>query len=142
VGAVHRIDLPVEWGDTDAAGIVFYPNYFRWFDRAAHALLRANACAPDDLLRLGYVVPIIECGARFLAPVVYAEALTLESEVVELRTRAFRIRHRVLRGETTVAEGFEVRVWARAGTVSPAGLVLEPIPGDVRSRLESGSVEG
>jgi acyl-CoA thioesterase FadM len=45
MGAAHRIVLPVEWGDTDAAGIVFYPNYYRWFDRAAHALLRPQRLA-------------------------------------------------------------------------------------------------
>jgi acyl-CoA thioester hydrolase len=138
MGAVHRIDLPVEWGDTDAAGIVFYPNYFRWFDRAAHALLRACGCAPADLLRRGYVVPIIESGAHFLAPVVYAEELAIESTVVEVRTRAFRVEHRVLRNAASVAEGFEVRVWARAGVGSPPTLELEPIPPDIRASLERG----
>lgn len=24
--------VKVHWGDTDAAGIVFYPNYYKWMD--------------------------------------------------------------------------------------------------------------
>jgi acyl-CoA thioester hydrolase len=135
MGAAHRIVLPVEWGDTDAAGIVFYPNYYRWFDRAAHALLRAHGCAPNDLLRQGLVIPLIEASARFLKPAVYADEVAIESEVTELRTRSFRIDHRVLRREDVVAEGFEIRVWARAGVGSPPRLQLEAIPDDVRVRL-------
>lgn len=28
----NSIDIVVEWGDCDPAGIVFYPNYFRRFN--------------------------------------------------------------------------------------------------------------
>ena len=28
----NTIQLHVEFGDCDPAGIVFYPNYFRWMD--------------------------------------------------------------------------------------------------------------
>src|SRR5579859_3152900 len=117
--AIHRISVPVEWGETDAAGIIFYPNYFRWFDRAAHALLRAADCDPSHLLRAGVVVPLIETGAKFLAPVVYGDEVEIESAVADLRTRSFRLEHRVTRGDELVADGFEVRVWARAGVGSP-----------------------
>lgn len=138
MAAAHRITVPVEWGDTDAAGIVFYPNYYRWFDRAAHALMRAYGCAPDELLRQGYVVPLLEASARFLVPVIYGDVLTIESSVTEVRTRGFRVDHRVLKADAGVAEGFEIRVWARAGVGSPPTLALEPIPDDVRARLLPG----
>jgi acyl-CoA thioesterase FadM len=26
----------VQWGDTDAAGIVFYRNFYKWMDEATH----------------------------------------------------------------------------------------------------------
>jgi|SRR5947209_2307979 len=133
--ASHRIVVPVEWGDTDAAGIVFYPNYYRWFDRAAHALLRAIGFAPDELLRRGCVVPLIDSGARFLAPIVYGDEVEIESTVAEMRTRTFRLEHRVRRGSELVAEGFEVRVWARAGVGSPPEIRMEAIPDEVRVRL-------
>ncbi len=29
---VSRRTITIEWGDCDPADIVFYPNYFRWFD--------------------------------------------------------------------------------------------------------------
>jgi len=27
---MFRTEFPIEWGDCDEAGIVFYPNYFYW----------------------------------------------------------------------------------------------------------------
>jgi acyl-CoA thioesterase FadM len=27
-----RTEILVAWGDCDPAGIVYYPNYFHWFD--------------------------------------------------------------------------------------------------------------
>lgn len=32
----------VEWGDYDEAGIVFYPNYFRWMDGAFHQVCQSQ----------------------------------------------------------------------------------------------------
>lgn len=29
----NRSDIMVHWGDCDPANIVFYPNYFKWFDQ-------------------------------------------------------------------------------------------------------------
>ncbi len=34
-------EVEVEWGDCDPAGIVFYPNFYAWFDASSHALLDA-----------------------------------------------------------------------------------------------------
>ena len=35
---INRFRLRIEWGDCDAAGIVFYPRYFAWFDAATFRL--------------------------------------------------------------------------------------------------------
>jgi len=39
----NTIHYKIQWGDTDAAGIVFYPDYFRWFDLATHEFF-GNLC--------------------------------------------------------------------------------------------------
>ena len=40
--------LTVGWGDCDPAGIVFYPNYFRWFDDASWRLFEAGGLPHPD----------------------------------------------------------------------------------------------
>ena len=34
--------VKVQWGDTDAAGIVFYPNFYKWMDEATHEFFSSN----------------------------------------------------------------------------------------------------
>ncbi|HEY7417800.1 MAG TPA: thioesterase family protein [Ktedonobacteraceae bacterium] len=126
----------VRWGDTDAAGIVFYPNYFRWFDDAGHEFLRAVGLPQETVLEDRQILlPIIEAGCRFWAPVFYNDLLTIHTSVTELRTRTFRLEHRVLRGEEPTGTGFEVRAWARRPTESKGKLELAPIPDDIRVLL-------
>lgn len=123
----------VEWGETDAAAIVYYPNYFRWFDRATHDLFAAIGYPISALLRRGNATPLVDVGARFRAALVYGDEVSIESRITEVRARTFRIEHTVRRGESVVCEGYEVRIWVRLG---PDGtLAGERIPDELRAVL-------
>lgn len=128
----------VEWGETDAAQIVFFPNYFRWFDDASHDLLRDLGFAVEDLLEQQRAVPIIEAKARFLAALGYGDSLEVHTWVGEVRTRAFRMEHEIRRGEQVVCTGYEVRMWVR---LTGPGQPLDPlsIPERFREALLSAS---
>ena len=34
----YTLTIKISWGHCDPAKIVFYPNYFIWFDQSAHLL--------------------------------------------------------------------------------------------------------
>ncbi len=123
----------VQWGDTDAAGIVFYPNYFRWFDHAALEFLRSLGW-PLEALKAQFqaVAPIIEAGCRFQQPLRYHDLLTIETMVTEVRTRSFRLEHHLSRGDEMIGLGYEVRGLARVPTDSDSKLELIAIPEAVR----------
>jgi len=109
------IEYHVQWGDTDAASIVFYPNYFRWFDHAALEFLRSLGWPLERLkTELQAVVPIIEAGCRFQQPLRYHNLLTIETKATDVRTRTFRLEHHVSRGEEVIGLGYEVRGVARS----------------------------
>ena len=129
---MHRAIRRVQWGETDAGGIVFYPNYFRWFDQGTHDLFRELGCPISGILERGFIVPIVEAHGRFMAALAYEDELSITSTCAEVRTRAFRIEHRVSRRQERVCEGYEVRIWARS-----IGTELEalPVPDDVRTLL-------
>jgi acyl-CoA thioester hydrolase len=132
----NSLQYSVQWGDTDAAGIVFYPNYFRWFDHAALEFLRSIGW-PLEVLRAQFqiVVPIIEASCRFQKPLHYHDLLTIETVVTEVRTRSFRLEHRVSRGEEITGMGYEVRGMARVPAEGEGMLELVVIPEDVRACL-------
>ena len=137
----HTTPLPVRWGDVDAAGIVFYPRFFEWYDLGCEALFAALGLPwPEAFPRYGIVgVPIVESGSRFTAPARYGDVLTIRSNVAWVRTKTFRMEHTISVGETLCASGFEIRAWV-ARPESPRGrLAARAIPDEVARTLKGGS---
>jgi YbgC/YbaW family acyl-CoA thioester hydrolase len=126
--ATHVSPVTVEWGDCDEAGIVFYPNYFYWFDCAFQQLLRTKELNQKKLrLRFHAVTPLVECNARFRRPASYDDNLSVTATIDSWELKRFRIYYSVTRDGEVVAEGYEVRAWAalqpdgtlRGGPVAP-----------------------
>ena len=140
-GRTHVTHTRVRFGETDAAGIVFYPTFFAWFDLGATGLLRAALGELTDAHgRPRWPVPIVESGATFVAPLYFDDAITIRSTVVELGRSSFRLEHVVLRGEVEAARGFEVRVLIRSG--EPGKLTSAPMSTQVHDALaEAASTE-
>lgn len=125
----------VRFGETDAAGIVFYPNFFIYFDLATQELFRnAPGDWVGDMRATGLGFPIMESGGTFLAPLFHDDEITIVSRVVDVRTRAFRIEHDIARGETAIAQGFEVRAYARKNPQTRA-LEMQTFSAELRAWL-------
>ena len=119
--------IVVRFAETDAFGIVYYPNIFRYFDEAVETLLRASPYDYVANLRgTGAGFPALEAGGAFTAPIFVGDEIVVETDVEDVRTRAFRVRHRIVRDGTLLATGHEVRMFARkpAGTAAIEGLAL------------------
>lgn len=125
----------VRFGETDAAGIVYYPTYFTWFDAGTHGLLRGDEAHGRDA-RGGpkFPLPVVECGATFLAPLQFDEEIEIVSTVASIGESSVRVEHevRTLAGKTC-ARGFEQRVFV---TLTSGRLAKAPIPPELRARLD------
>jgi len=135
---VHVHPVLVGFGDCDPAGIVFYPNFFRWFDASTHALLLAGGQSHDGMQREhGWILaPLIDAGATFRAPARYDERIEIHSAIERWSAKTFRIAHRALRGDTLLAEGWEVRFIGAPHPDDSKRLRALPIPGWFRARFE------
>jgi 4-hydroxybenzoyl-CoA thioesterase len=125
----------VEWGDCDPAGIVFNPQFFRWFDHGTTLLYEAAGWPKQEMLALfgGAGCPLVDTRATFKAPCRYGDDVTITTEIVAVKERSFDIRHSLRKGETLCVEGFETRVW----TVKDPqrGLKSAPIPEALAARF-------
>lgn len=129
----------VRFGETDAAGIVFYPTYFAWFDTGTQGMLRVGeAPGRDERGAPRFPFPLVECGATFLAPLQFDEEIEVVSTVAALGESSLRVEHevRTLAGKTC-ARGFEQRVFVSLANGRPA---KAPIPPDLRARLDGTAV--
>jgi 4-hydroxybenzoyl-CoA thioesterase len=138
---VNRREVTIEWGDCDPAGIVFFPNYLKYFDAATNALfLTALGLNKYEMVRkygiLG--IPLVDVSARFVIPSVFGEVVTIESTVVEIKRSSFRMQHRLLKGDALAVEGFETRVWTGRDPDNSDRLKSRPIPDEVIAKLREG----
>lgn len=128
----------IEWAHCDAAGIVFYPNFYTWFDQATERLFKANGIGYPDLEREYGVtgMPLLETGASYKNPCKLGDEVELSSEVEEWQRRTFLVRHwiRHVDGQDAL-EGFERRVMVKPDPDSPKGIGAVEIPAEIIQRF-------
>jgi len=136
---VSRRQLTVEWSHCDPAGIVFNSRFFEYFDWGTWTLFEAAlGVRPPDLAGTFGILglPLVDAGARFIAPARFGDVVELTSQVSEFRRSSFDVDHKLMvRGELAV-EGRETRVWAGRDPANPAQIKAQPIPADVIARFK------
>ncbi len=136
---INRIRIRVEFGDCDPAQIVFFANYFRWFDQCTTALFRAAGLPLQQLFKVHGVVgiPLVEARARYIIPSAYGDELVAESCVTEWKKSSFVISHKFLREGELAVEGWETHVWAAAHPTQANRMKSVPLPAEVIRRLSA-----
>ncbi|HBC73432.1 MAG TPA: hypothetical protein DC017_00990, partial [Candidatus Wallbacteria bacterium] len=60
--------LRVRYAETDTMGVVYYGNYFTWFEVARTDALRQIGYPYSLLEKDGVLLPVVEASARYIAP--------------------------------------------------------------------------
>jgi 4-hydroxybenzoyl-CoA thioesterase len=135
----NRQTVRIAWGDCDAAGIVYFPRYFEWFDAGTHALFdRAGlSFARMNERYPGISIPLAATRASFIRPSTYGDEVAIETVISRWGRSSFDVHHRLLRGDELAVECVETRVW----TLRTAGNRLESraIPADVLDLFSTGT---
>ena len=136
-GASRRL-ITIEFGDCDPARIVYYPNYFRWFDQGTHHLFAAAGFALAPLAETrGLTIPLVGAKADFRGPASWGDTIAVVSRITRWGTRAFDVAHTVTQAGTgaPVAEGSETRVCVALDPADPKGIRGVAIPDDIKAAL-------
>lgn len=135
----HIHSLRIAFSDCDPAQIVFFANYFRWFDTAAREFFTACGVPSwrETTAARGIIgTPLVDAQAKFINSATYGEDLDIESSVEAWNGKSFVMRHVARRGDTVICEGREVRVFAIADPDDPLRIRAIPIPEDYRALCE------
>lgn len=133
----HTMTLSIQFGDCDPAGIVYYPNYFRFFDNATASMLSAafGMVKRDWLAHYAIAgIPMVDTGARFLKPSTFGDSVDIHSEITALGRSSFSVQHRLLKSGELAIEAHEKRVWVVRDGES---IRSAPLPDDVRQLLSA-----
>jgi acyl-CoA thioester hydrolase len=112
---VSETRIRVRYAETDQMGIVYYANFFIWFEIGRVELLRQlgfhyKQMEIDDNCH----IPVVEANCRYKSPARYDDELLLETSVLAIRRSVLKFGYRLLRpeneGTTLLAEGETVHV--------------------------------
>ncbi len=77
--------LRVRYAETDQMGVVYYSNYFIWFEVGRVELLRQAGFSYRDLEQDHYGLPVVEARCRYKIPTLYDDVIVVRSRVSRLR---------------------------------------------------------
>ena len=90
----------VTWVDTDAAGVVHYSNYFRFFERAEEEFYRHLGFDFTNFRERGLWFPRVEASCQYKKPARYSDLLVIEVSVEELKEKSVKLGFKVVNEKT------------------------------------------
>jgi len=124
--------IRVYYEDTDTAGIVYYANYLKFFERARTEWLRSLGFEQQkiaDELGLRFVISRVEC--EFKLPARLDDVIDIDVRVVRVGSASMVFEQSARRAHTLLATA---RV--RVGCIESSTLVPAPLPSQLRAALE------
>ncbi len=99
----HTTPITVDWGDTDAGGLIYYPQFFHfvivglndYFSPATDGEHPMESYRKD-----GYLLPAVEASASFHAPLRAGDTALLETTVVDSGTTSLTVSFDISRPST------------------------------------------
>lgn len=99
----HAWPVRVYWEDTDAGGVVYYANYFKFLERARSEWLRALGIGQAELAaREGLVFVVRHVAADFMRPARFDDLLEVRSRLLDLGGASLTLEQEVVRAATVL----------------------------------------
>jgi YbgC/YbaW family acyl-CoA thioester hydrolase len=137
----YSIEEYVRWEDIDAAGIINYQAYLRFFSLAEVELFRSCGLAYRQLFeKLGIWLPRVHVECDFFFPVTLDELLVVDAFFGKIGRTSIHLNFEVRKKSdpsTVVATGQYILVTVRQGQFIPV-----PVPDELRLKLAPFVVAG
>jgi acyl-CoA thioester hydrolase len=109
--------IRVRYAETDQMGVVYYANYFVWFEIGRVEVLRSVGLSYDQMEKdHKLILPVVDASCRYKAPAKYDEEILIETRPALLRGSVIKFAYRIYRSadrdeeRKLLAEGETVHV--------------------------------
>lgn len=132
---MHKVEHRVIYADTDAGQVVYYANYFRWFENGRRELFRSLKIDYKDLDKRGIIIPVVEAHCNYCHPARYDDIVVVQTKISEVKEKSVKFEHKVLRkkGGKLLATGYTINVF-----VDRKKMKSVKIPNDIRKKIKLG----
>ncbi len=101
----HEIIVKIYYDDTDAGGVVYYSNYFRYMEHARTEFLSELGIEIYKLHEQGSLFVVARAEADYKRPAVLGDIITVTTEVREIKSASLVLCHDVLRDGELLVRG-------------------------------------
>jgi acyl-CoA thioester hydrolase len=131
--AEHEVRVRVRYADTDTMKVVYYANYFVWFETGRVELFRSRGLVYKDLEKMGSYIPVVEATANYKAPARFDDELLVKTRIGSLGNSSLKFENEVYRlpEMELLCTGHTVHVLVGADGKP------KPIPAEIRSKLSA-----
>lgn len=101
MGKVIETTFRVRYAETDASGVVYHANYIVWFEHGrGEWFWQQGRDYHRDVEARGLNWPVVELGARYLAPARYGDLVMVRTWLKEIKSREFTLAYEVFNADT------------------------------------------
>lgn len=128
---IFETTIRARYQETDGMGVVYYANYFVWFEVARTDLLRNIGFSYRKMEEEGYRFMVVESSCKYLSPCRYDDLVTVRTWVSEVRNTSMTFEYTVAVALDECAHGKTVHVF------TDASLKPVKIPRELKRTLTS-----
>jgi acyl-CoA thioester hydrolase len=108
---IRETEIRVRYQETDNMGVVYYSNYFVWFEVARTEYLRSEGVSYRDLEKKGLFMMVAGASCRYRAPARYDDIVKIETWIPRMKNTSMEFAHRLHVGDKLIASGESVHVF-------------------------------
>jgi acyl-CoA thioester hydrolase len=115
-----QCEIRAEFFDIDPMEVVWHGNYVRYLESARAVLLEKFNYGYPQMRQSGYSWPVVDMRLKYVAPVVYAQRITVQARIVEWENRlriTYMIRDAQSGQKLTIAHTTQVAIDMSSGSM-------------------------
>lgn len=114
-----EIEYLVPYADTDQMGVVYYANYFVYFERARNELLKQAGFPYSEMEKDGFMLPVLEARCNYYISAHYDDNLVILAWFENFKGPRVTIFCEVYRGNDLLVKGYTTHSFVNVLTRKP-----------------------
>ena len=107
----YEMSLRVRYKETDNMGVVYYSNYFVWFEVARTESFRSIGISYRDIEEKGVYLMVAGASCRYLRPAKYDDLVRIQTRILDVKNSSLKFEYKLFIGDKPIATGETVHVF-------------------------------
>ena len=108
---VRETEIRVRYQETDNMGVVYYANYFIWFEVARTEYLRSAGISYRQLEEKGMYLMVAGASCQYKSPAKYDDVVRIQTWISKMKNSSLDFAHKLYIGDRLIATGESVHVF-------------------------------